>query len=198
MNVINFSLELIEVDAVSSVQECNNKLEVFVWEHPMVPRLMSMRVVWDTITMKVCKRAIHKGLLDTKKITYFLYIVPLLLKNWNLGLEILWDWMVWHDKGSSNTWATGWALRCSDCVAWPRLVQIQANNYFFFHRFSTDMKTTVMSSSPFILALPSGIISTLRPPNIVPNSRFEIFRTTSTSTWRRLCAYSLNWRMLMF
>ncbi len=55
----------------------------------MASRTTCKRIIRDTMAMKVCKSVINNSLLDAKKMAYFLHIVPLLLENWNLRLEIL-------------------------------------------------------------------------------------------------------------
>ena len=48
-----------------------------------------MRVMGDTIVTDMYKRAINESFLDAEKIANFLYIVSLLLENWDSCLEIL-------------------------------------------------------------------------------------------------------------
>jgi hypothetical protein len=97
-NVVDFSLELIKVDAVSSVQECNDEFEIFMRERSAMPRFMGKGVIGDAIATIVGQWWIYKSLLETKEIAYLLYIVALSLESWNSCLEVLWDWVELHDE----------------------------------------------------------------------------------------------------
>ena len=76
-NVVDFSLELIKVDAMSSVQECNNEFEIFMQEHSATPRFMGKGVVGDAMVTKMGQCPIYKGLLDAKNIAYLLHSIAL-------------------------------------------------------------------------------------------------------------------------
>jgi len=88
MNVVDFSLKLIKVDAMPVIQKSSYKLEISKCEHLTASSLMSVWIVYNAMSMKVYEQLINKGLFDTKNITYHLHNESLLPENWYLCLEI--------------------------------------------------------------------------------------------------------------